>query len=162
VEISMSKKLDELRQRGQAYAGFREGYEARDALIRVGEMLSKARESSGLTQEALADRIGMKQSAISRLESGFGPHGPELDTVMRFVHGCDLELVVAVKSKGDSEKGISDRHGHEVASKLDLAKAYLDMGDPEGARNIIAEVLHNGSVAEDEPELRNAVFKTYI
>jgi pilus assembly protein FimV len=76
---------------------------------------------------------------------------------MRFVHGCDLELVVAVKSKSDSEK-----HGHEIASKLDLAKTYMDMGDPEGARSILTEVLQEASVAEEEPELRHAAFKTFI
>lgn len=95
----MSKKLDELRARGQEWPGFQEGYAARDALVRMGDMLRQAREASGLTQEALAEKIGMKQSGISRLESGFGPHGPELDTVMRFVHGCNLELVMAVKSR---------------------------------------------------------------
>ena len=33
----------------------------------------------------------------------------------------------------------------EVATKLDLAKAYIDMGDPDGARAILDEVLTEGS-----------------
>ena len=33
----------------------------------------------------------------------------------------------------------------EVGTKLDLARAYMDMGDPDGARNILEEVLHEGS-----------------
>jgi len=106
----VSKKLTELRRRGQEYPGFREGYEARDALIRMGEMLRQAREARGLTQEALAEKIGMKQPAISRLEAGFGPHGPEIDTVMRYVHGCDLELVVAVRPRapdGDERESVA-------------------------------------------------------
>jgi transcriptional regulator with XRE-family HTH domain len=82
--------------------GFREGYDARDGLIRLGDMLRMAREASGLTQETLATKIGMSQPAVSRLESGFGPHGPEMDTVMRFVHGCEAELVVSVKSRAGS------------------------------------------------------------
>jgi pilus assembly protein FimV len=36
----------------------------------------------------------------------------------------------------------------EVGTKLDLARAYMDMGDPEGARNILEEVLNEGSVAQ--------------
>ncbi|BFI95891.1 MAG: hypothetical protein RSP_14010 [Rhodanobacter sp.] len=32
-----------------------------------------------------------------------------------------------------------------VDTKLDLARAYLDMGDPEGARAMLEEVLHEGS-----------------
>ncbi|MEO1582584.1 MAG: FimV/HubP family polar landmark protein, partial [Pseudomonadota bacterium] len=32
----------------------------------------------------------------------------------------------------------------EVGTKLDLARAYVDMGDPEGARSILKEVLNEG------------------
>ena len=32
----------------------------------------------------------------------------------------------------------------EVGTKLDLARAYVDMGDPEGARSILEEVLDEG------------------
>lgn len=33
----------------------------------------------------------------------------------------------------------------EVGTKLDLARAYMDMGDPDGARSILDEVLHEGN-----------------
>jgi len=33
----------------------------------------------------------------------------------------------------------------EVATKLDLARAYIDMGDTDGARDILDEVLQEGS-----------------
>lgn len=33
----------------------------------------------------------------------------------------------------------------EVGTKLDLARAYMDMGDPDGARSILEEVLQEGS-----------------
>jgi pilus assembly protein FimV len=33
----------------------------------------------------------------------------------------------------------------EVGTKLDLARAYMDMGDPDGARSILTEVLTEGS-----------------
>lgn len=100
----MSRKLEQLRRQGMAHEGFREGYSARDGLIRLGDLLRQAREASGLTQDMLASKIGMTQPAISRLESGFGPHGPEMDTVMRFVHGCEAELVVSVQPKASAEQ----------------------------------------------------------
>jgi pilus assembly protein FimV len=31
-----------------------------------------------------------------------------------------------------------------VGTKLDLARAYIDMGDPEGAKSILEEVLDEG------------------
>jgi pilus assembly protein FimV len=36
----------------------------------------------------------------------------------------------------------------EVGTKLDLARAYMDMGDPEGARSILQEVLAEGSASQ--------------
>jgi transcriptional regulator with XRE-family HTH domain len=114
----MSKQLTELRKRGREFPGFREGYDARDALIRVGEMLRQVREAAGLTQDELADKIGMKQPAISRLESGTGPHGPELDTVMRFVHGCDLELTVGAKPRALAADAVAAERGSSFETTL--------------------------------------------
>lgn len=36
----------------------------------------------------------------------------------------------------------------EVGTKLDLARAYIDMGDPEGARSILNEVLEEGGAPQ--------------
>ena len=38
----------------------------------------------------------------------------------------------------------------EVGTKLDLARAYVDMGDPEGARSILEEVLKEGSADQKQ------------
>lgn len=38
----------------------------------------------------------------------------------------------------------------EVATKLDLAKAYEEMGDLEGARELLQEVLKEGDVGQRE------------
>ena len=35
-----------------------------------------------------------------------------------------------------------------IGTKLDLAKAYLDMGDPDGARAMLEEVLAEGSASQ--------------
>ncbi len=40
--------------------------------------------------------------------------------------------------------------GDEVGTKLDLAKAYIDMGDPDGARSILDEVLDEGNEAQKQ------------
>jgi pilus assembly protein FimV len=36
----------------------------------------------------------------------------------------------------------------EVGTKLDLARAYIDMGDPDGARSILEEVLSEGDSSQ--------------
>jgi pilus assembly protein FimV len=42
----------------------------------------------------------------------------------------------------------------EVGTKLDLARAYMDMGDPDGARNILEEVMHEGSSTQKQEAQR--------
>lgn len=48
-------------------------------------------------------------------------------------------------AKGDDEPEFDFLSGtDEVATKLDLAQAYIDMGDADGARDILSEVLTEG------------------
>ncbi|MBP8883840.1 MAG: FimV family protein [Pseudomonas sp.] len=46
----------------------------------------------------------------------------------------------------------------ETATKLDLARAYIDMGDTEGARDILEEVVAEGSDAQQQ-EAREMISK---
>ena len=43
-----------------------------------------------------------------------------------------------------------DEHWQEVATKLDLAKAYQEMGDQAGAREILEEVVRDGDATQRE------------
>jgi len=45
--------------------GFDEGYRE----FKIGVILRQAREEAGLTQEELADRVGTRKTAISRIEN---------------------------------------------------------------------------------------------
>jgi pilus assembly protein FimV len=61
----------------------------------------------------------------------------------------DLDIGADVRSDdeptGTEEVGPLDPQTMtEVGTKLDLARAYIDMGDPEGARSILEEVLDEG------------------
>ena len=48
-------------------------------------------------------------------------------------------------SEDDMSDDLSEaRTMTEVGTKLDLARAYVDMGDPGGARSILEEVLDEG------------------
>jgi pilus assembly protein FimV len=62
---------------------------------------------------------------------------PELD--------LDLDRVAAASS-GTSTPMFEGEDA--VGTKLDLARAYLDMGDPEGARSMLQEVLSEGNGAQ--------------
>ena len=43
-----------------------------------------------------------------------------------------------------------DARWQEVATKLDLAKAYHEMGDRDGARELLTEVLKEGDGAQQQ------------
>jgi len=58
------------------------------------EKLIEKRLKRGLTQEALARRIGTKQSAISRLERG--EYNPTLAFLRKVAMGLDVKLKVFV------------------------------------------------------------------
>ena len=63
-----------------------------------------------------------------------------------FDPGDEIELDVD-EMLGDADAAEDDGilGMDEVATKLDLAKAYIDMGDPDGARAILDEVLTEGN-----------------
>lgn len=42
----------------------------------------------------------------------------------------------------------------EVRTKLDLARQFLDMGDPDSARHMLAEVLAEGDAAQKQEAQR--------
>ena len=45
----------------------------------------------------------------------------------------------------DSEDLVIAADGYGLSTKLDLARAYIDMGDDDGARQILEEVVAEGS-----------------
>ena len=47
-------------------------------------------------------------------------------------------------------EAFGELHDDPVDTKLDLARAYLDMGDPDGARAMLEEVMHEGSQMQKE------------
>ena len=69
----------------------------------------------------------------------------DFDTGSADEGSLDLNLDAADTADADDMDG-SD----EVGTKLDLAKAYIDMGDPEGARSILDEVMDEGSSTQKE------------
>jgi HTH-type transcriptional regulator/antitoxin HipB len=64
----------------------------------LGAALRRRRKQVRLSQEALADKVKLRQATISRLESG--DTGTKLGTLLNVVAALDLELVVRSRSKG--------------------------------------------------------------
>lgn len=73
--------------------GFAEAYDALELEYQVVSQMLRARSRAGLTQDAVAERMGTTKSAISRLESA-GKHAPSLATLKRYASavGCELQV----------------------------------------------------------------------
>ena len=73
--------------------GFTDAYDALALEYQVASQMLKARSRAGLTQDAVAERMGTTKSAVSRLESA-GKHAPSLVTLKRYASavGCELQV----------------------------------------------------------------------
>jgi len=67
------------------------------------------------------------------------------------VAGVDLGGISFDLGKGGAGAGSPvDARWQEVATKLDLAKAYEEMGDKDGARELLNEVMKEGDAAQQQ------------
>jgi len=66
------------------------------------------------------------------------------------VGSISLDLGVPSGGGGNGSGGTPDARWQEVATKLDLAKAYEEMGDKDGARELLKEVMREGDMAQQQ------------
>lgn len=75
-------------------------YERLGPRYAVIEEVIRARRRAKLSQRELAERMGVKQPVVGRLESG--RHDPRLDTIVRAAEalGCDVEIKFKRRHRG--------------------------------------------------------------
>jgi pilus assembly protein FimV len=74
------------------------------------------------------------------------PEMPEID-----LSGLSLTFDETPKDAagaGAAKAAGKDEHWYDVQTKFDLAKAYQEMGDKDGAREILQEILKEGDVGQ--------------
>ncbi|MEH1935364.1 MAG: helix-turn-helix domain-containing protein [Nostoc sp.] len=72
------------------------------------DAMREIRNKAGLTQAQLAEKLGVQQAAVSKLESALKEH--ELESVLHYLHALGADLLVAVK-QGDELYQASDNEG---------------------------------------------------
>lgn len=70
-------------------------YEALRPQYEIVSQIIKARDEQGITQAQLAERTGIRQSNISRLEGG--NYNPSLDFLSRVANGLGMELHIELR-----------------------------------------------------------------
>lgn len=85
--------------RARRRRGFQKAYDALETEVQVANELIAARARAGLTQEAVAQRMGTTKSAVSRLESG-GKHTPSVGTLQLYARavGCEIKIQLVPKA----------------------------------------------------------------
>ncbi len=77
---------------------------------------------------------------MDSLEPDSAEQEPALDLDLA---ALDLDMSEAADAEMEENGELADLD--EVSTKLDLARAYIDMGDPDGAKSILDEVMDEGS-----------------
>lgn len=101
--------------------------------------LSLEDEADDLSLELETPDATVQRSAIDDLELGGAAATDVRPAVEAQPQGLSLDEEDDFEFLGDAD---------ENATKLDLAKAYIDMGDAEGARDILGEVIAEGNSAQ--------------
>jgi pilus assembly protein FimV len=92
--------------------------------------------------------------AVGGEENSEGNGGVDLDVGTATVPDAPYTATQRISSEDLALPDLEPATMSEVGTKLDLARAYMDMGDPEGARNILEEVLQEGSVNQKQEAQR--------
>ncbi|MGR6738622.1 FimV/HubP family polar landmark protein [Pseudomonas chlororaphis] len=98
---------------------------------------------------SLADEMDAQPAAKDAFASELDDVNAELDRLSQSLEQPELAepTFTAEDAAGSADEGDFDflSGADEVATKLDLAQAYIDMGDNDGARDILGEVISEGN-----------------
>lgn len=75
---------------------FRVAYDALEDEFSTLAALLHARTEAGLTQADVAERMGVSQPVVARIEASLGSraHSPTLNTLRRYADACGMKLVI--------------------------------------------------------------------
>ena len=97
---------------------------------------------------AADETVVMPELAMEEVSAAPAPSFDSAETVVNPELGAQLEAQLEAEQAADAEG--DDARWQEVATKLDLAKAYEEMGDLEGARELLQEVLGEGNAEQQD------------
>ncbi len=92
----------------------------------LADAMRELRTKAGLTQVQLAKKLGVKQAAVSKLESALKDH--ELESVLHYLHMLGADLLMAVKH-GDILYQVSD---NEDVVLLDVPVEVVRLAEAKG------------------------------
>ena len=111
-------------------------------LIKIGEFLQELRKEKGLTQEQLAEKVGVARRTVSRWETGYNM--PDLDVLIELADLYDADLREILSGERKSEHmneelketvlQVADYSNEEktrLLRRMHLATVFLDLADKQ-------------------------------
>jgi pilus assembly protein FimV len=110
--------------------------------VRIAEIKRSAFRQLGADLDFDINDISLESEGAVKSEpvldlSTSAPPMPELDL-------SSISLDLGGANPAEEQAGAKDDKWYDVQTKFDLAKAYQEMGDKEGAREILREVISEG------------------
>jgi HTH-type transcriptional regulator/antitoxin HipB len=100
----LERLIAELKAKSPEFAdGYQRGYDA----FRLGMHLQLAREDAGMTQQQVAERMGTKKSAISRIENNAGDL--RLSTLQKYAEAVGRRLILELGEPEGEKKAARER-----------------------------------------------------
>ena len=84
----------ELIEKMRSQPKYKEKYDEAAPEFELLRKMLEARKRAGLTQEQVAEKMGTKATAITRLESASSEHSPKVETLRKYAEavGCRLNI----------------------------------------------------------------------
>lgn len=92
----MTNRFDDFLQEQLANPQVRAEYDVLEPEFAIMQVMIDARKASGMTQKQLAEKTGINQADISKLESGNA--NPSLRTLQRLAKGMGMRLTLRFES----------------------------------------------------------------
>ena len=152
---------DDLRADVLADPAVKAEYEALEAEFSIASQVIAIRATTGLTQREFAERVGMKQSQLARIESG--KQIPKLETLAKLAAAAGYRVEVnfiAIEGKEAPEIkplriDLSDIEGETSLPPVSFVTKFLQSDDPVAVR--VRERLGAKSLSEMASELEKCL-----
>lgn len=91
-------KHSKLKEKALKRRDVRGEYESLEPEFKLLHGLLKARQKAGLSQAEVAERMGTKAPAVTRLESSLssGKHSPSIATIKKYADALDCHLEIKI------------------------------------------------------------------
>jgi len=89
-------KHSEFKEKALKRKGVKVAYEALEPEFSILREILNARQKAGLSQAEIAERMGTKAPAVTRLESSLtsGKHSPSIATLKKYARALDCHLEI--------------------------------------------------------------------